>query len=103
MEYMGHRISQSRMEIEIIDYVRVGEYLRYSSERYRRYGGFSIFILDTILRKQYLSGIFSYLAKQKIRSFAMLHGTPVSTWLVMFWSKMTKYADQPNKQPKFDP
>ena len=48
-----------------------GEYLRYSSERYRRYGGFSIFIfiLDTILRKKYLSGIFSYLAKQKIRYF----------------------------------
>ena len=44
--------------------VRVGEYLRYSSERYRRYRGLSIFIfiLDTISDNQYLSGIFRYLA-----------------------------------------
>ena len=42
----------------------VGEYLRYSSERYRRYRGLSIFIfiLDTISDNQYLSGIFRYLA-----------------------------------------
>ena len=47
--------------------VRVGEYLRYSSERYRRYRGLSIFILDTISKNQYLIGIFRYMAKQKIR------------------------------------
>ena len=43
---------------------RGGEYLRYCSERYRRYRGLSIFIfiLDTISDNQYLSGIFRYLA-----------------------------------------
>ena len=38
----------------------VGEYLRYSSERYRRYRGLSIFILDTISDNQYLSSIFRH-------------------------------------------
>ena len=50
---------------------RVGEYLRYSSERYRRYRGcqYLIFILDTLFKSQYLNGIFRYLVMQKIRYF----------------------------------
>ena len=50
---------------------RVGEYLRYSSERYRRYRGsqYLIFILDTFLGSQYLICIFRYFTMKKIRYF----------------------------------
>ena len=50
---------------------RVGEYLRYSSERYRRYRGsqYLIFILDTFLGSQYLICIFRYFTGKKIRYF----------------------------------
>ena len=50
---------------------RVGEYLRYSSKRYRRYRGsqYLIFILDTFLGSQYLIFIFRYFTGKKIRYF----------------------------------
>ena len=76
---------------------RVGEYLRYSSERYGRYRGLSIFIfiLDTISRKQYLSqGYREYLqilgqAKDKI----LLHCSMVHLCLHGFWCFGSKWLN----------